>query len=58
MELLTVKIRRENGCYNCNEYKPIENDPKRSGICKKYYDKKDTWFEAIEQCKIDKKKES
>jgi hypothetical protein len=53
-ELLTVKKRRENGCYQCKNYKIIKDDPIRSGICKRYYETKNTWIEAIEQCKEDK----
>jgi hypothetical protein len=55
MEVLTVKLRQENGCYACKFYEPIKNHPLKSGLCKKYYDEKDTWTEAIAQCKIDNK---
>jgi hypothetical protein len=57
-KLHTVRIREENRCYECGYYKNIENDPVRSGICKKYYSRKDTWDEAIEQCKRDKAMEA
>jgi hypothetical protein len=54
MELQTVTIRKENGCYECKHYKKVVNHWARSGICKKYEKQFDQWDEAIEQCKKDR----
>jgi hypothetical protein len=62
MDLLTVELRKENGCYTCKFYQNVKKDTvvkyrgetisgySSSGFCKKYI-QLDYWTEAIDRCK-------
>jgi hypothetical protein len=63
MDLLTVQLRKENGCYTCKFYQNVKKDTvvkyrgetisgySSSDFCKKYIGRIDHWMEAIERCK-------